>query len=170
MIAGDRVTLRAAKAADLPFLAGLRSNEALQRLLASRARGSSIEATKAWVERLGTDSAALLFVIADASDDAAVGYIQITGMDLVSRYAELGICLAPEHQGQGLGGEALAALEQYVARAWNLRKVVLHVLAGNDKAVALYRRHGFVDVGVLRGHFFYDGTYEDVLVMEHLFG
>lgn len=169
MIDGEAIRLRTALSSDLTFLAGLRSDEHLAELLASRARGSSPEQAKQWVDRVNGDSAAVLFVIAVADTNKPAGYVQITQIDLVSRRAMFGICLGEEFQGRGFGREALTLVESYLARTFNLRKLVLEVLASNTPAIALYQKQGFREVGVLEGHFFYDGKFEDVLLMEHVF-
>jgi len=151
------------------MLASLRDDEGAQRLLMSRVRGSSEQAAQSWVERVRSDAAALLLVIAAKEDDVALGYVQLGGIDLVSRRAQFGICIAEAARGRGIGTEAVALTEQYLARVWNLRKLVLEVLADNAGAIAVYRRCGFREVGTLREHFHYDGRFHDVLVMEHVF-
>jgi RimJ/RimL family protein N-acetyltransferase len=80
----------------------------------------------------------------------------------------LGMGIVEEHRGKGLG-EALmrAALAQ--ARACGLTRVELTVRADNPRAIALYRKIGFVDEGVKRKAIFVDGAYVDVACMALLF-
>ena len=49
----------------------------------------------------------------------------------------------PEFQGKGLGGRLLEHAFQAACQA-GCRKVRLHVNKGNHRAIACYRRHGFV--------------------------
>lgn len=62
----------------------------------------------------------------------------------------LGIGLLASHRDRGIGGQLLTvALD--AARAKGLLRVQLMVLDGNDRARALYLRHGFVVEGRRRG-------------------
>ena len=169
MIDGKVVRLRAITSADYGYLARLRSDEDLARLLTSRARASSSESIKPWVDRVTSDSNSLLFAIAHVDTDSVAGFLQVTQMDTVSGTAMFGICLGREAQGKGLGKEALTLVESYLPRVWRIRKLVLHVLASNDAAIGLYKTLGFQDVGVMKQHFWFDGEYNDVLIMEKLF-
>lgn len=80
----------------------------------------------------------------------------------------LGMGIVEEHRGKGIG-EALmrAALEQ--ARRAGMKRVELTVRADNERAIALYRKIGFVDEGVKRKAIFVDGRYIDVVCMAVLF-
>ncbi len=80
----------------------------------------------------------------------------------------LGIAVAAEAQGQGVGGALMQALCDYADRWWGLLRIELTVFADNARAIALYRRHGFVVEGRLRGFAMRDGRYEDALTMARL--
>ncbi len=61
-------------------------------------------------------------------------------------FGELGMLVAQEWRGRGVGSALLAsAIES--ARAHGLHKVSLSVFAHNDRAIALYRKFGFVEEG-----------------------
>lgn len=61
-------------------------------------------------------------------------------------FGELGMLVAQEWRGRGVGSALLAsAIES--ARAHGLHKVSLSVFAHNDRALALYRKFGFVEEG-----------------------
>jgi ribosomal-protein-alanine N-acetyltransferase len=71
------------------------------------------------------------------------------------------IAVRPEHQRRGHASALLYALEEVWAEA-DTREAFLEVRAGNAPAIGLYRRHGWVDVGVRR-RYYRDG--EDARVM-----
>lgn len=80
----------------------------------------------------------------------------------------LGMGVLPEFRGQGVGSRLLtAALE--AARAAGLTRVDLEVFASNDRAIALYERHGFVREGVKRRARVLDGRVDDNIGMARLF-
>ena len=79
--------------------------------------------------------------------------------------AGLGICVAPQAQGQGIGAALMRALLDHADRWAGLLRIELTVYVDNARAIALYRRHGFVEEGVLRGYGLRDGVYVDCLSM-----
>jgi ribosomal-protein-alanine N-acetyltransferase len=62
------------------------------------------------------------------------------------------MAVAPSAQGQGLGARLLEALLAEAERR-RQRTVRLEVRADNDRAQALYARHGFVREGLRRGYY-----------------
>ena len=77
---------------------------------------------------------------------------------------ELSIAIAEGHRERGLGSTLLQVAVDW-ARAVGLRKLVLAVLAGNDRAVAAYRSAGFREEGVLRGQVHARGEDLDLVLM-----
>lgn len=167
MLSTERVLLRPWREADLPALCALRNDVALQRELMARARGSSIAATRAWLERRTADPLDVLLIIASPADELTVrGFIQLSGGDASVRMAMLGICVLPPWQGAGVAADALSLLAGHARDVLGLRKLALEVLSDNGRAVAFYRRHGFQEVGVRRRHFPWAGDWLDVAIME----
>ena len=89
-----------------------------------------------------------------------VGYV---GLMFVEEEAHVTtVAVAPEHQGRGYGKQImLGALRTAISEG--ARHVSLEVAVGNTRAQALYRRFGFVPVGVRKGY--YQLTGEDAFVM-----
>jgi RimJ/RimL family protein N-acetyltransferase len=61
-------------------------------------------------------------------------------------FGELGMAVAREWRGRGVGSALLAAAIEW-ARGRGLHKLSLGVFAHNAAAIALYRKFGFVDEG-----------------------
>jgi ribosomal protein S18 acetylase RimI-like enzyme len=99
-----------------------------------------------------------------------VGWCDIIpiGRPVYAHGGVLGMGIVEEHRGKGIG-EALmrAALRQ--ARERGLLRVELTVRSDNERAIALYRKIGFVDEGVKRKAILVDGRYIDVACMALLF-
>jgi ribosomal-protein-alanine N-acetyltransferase len=72
------------------------------------------------------------------------------------------IAVAPSSQHRGLGSRLLAAMLAEADRL-GCARVDLEVRADNDIARALYRQHGFTDIGLRRGYYQPSGT--DAVVM-----
>lgn len=79
--------------------------------------------------------------------------------------AMLGISVAREHQGTGVGSALMQALCDYADGWGQVLRIELTVYADNARAIALYRRFGFEPEGTHRGYALRHGVYEDVLAM-----
>ena len=79
--------------------------------------------------------------------------------------ASLGITIASEAQGRGVGHALMRALLAHADDWAGLLRIELTVYADNARAIALYERHGFVKEGVLRGYGLRAGRYEDCVTM-----
>lgn len=77
----------------------------------------------------------------------------------------LNITVAPDLQRQGRGSVLMDFLFER-ARDWMARRVLLEVRPGNAPALALYRRHGFAEIGRRRGYYHGPEGSEDAIVME----
>jgi len=166
MIDGTTVRLRAWGESDLNVLLELRNDIALQAQLLARPRGSSAEQVRRWVEERSARKDGLFFIVADYISDAALGFLQISEMDLFDRRAEMGICLVRESQRRGVGSESLALVSEYLCDTWRLRKLSLRVRADNQAAIRCYRKCGFEEVGILREHNYIEGAWRDIVLMD----
>lgn len=76
----------------------------------------------------------------------------------------LGMGLTAPYRGKGLGQQLVAAA---LKRAWEigLTRIELSVHADNTSAVALYRKMGFAEEGLVRCAFLADDIYRDAIMM-----
>ncbi|MFO1311664.1 MAG: GNAT family N-acetyltransferase [Burkholderiales bacterium] len=77
----------------------------------------------------------------------------------------LGMGLLAGYRGAGLGARLVAATVE-AARGARFEQIDLAVFARNTRAIALYRRAGFRDVGIRRKGKKLDGEYDDVILMD----
>jgi RimJ/RimL family protein N-acetyltransferase len=166
MLHGKGVTLREWRESDLEALAALRNDVGLQTLLMAQARPNSADRVRTWLTDRSNRSDMVFFVIADAAEDAVLGYLQVADINSFQGHGDLGICLSPRAHGRDLAREACTLLEQYLRGTLSLRKLTLKVLTENERAIAFYRKQGYRDVGVLEQHFRISDKYCDVLIME----
>jgi len=168
MLSGEKVSLRPWCREDIEALMIMRNDAALQKLLMTQPRPNSRERVIQWLTEKSSQDNAVFFVIAESTGGHAVGYVQVVDIDQLHCRGNLGICLAADVQGRGYGTETLQLLEPYLQKNLGLRKVVLQVLADNESAIALYRKAGYREVGYLKEHFLFDGSFMDVLIMEKI--
>ena len=124
-----------------------------------------------WVRGLGTRKDLVAFAIRTRPAKKLIGVCQLTGINHVSRSADLQIRIgeAPA-RGKGLGPEAVDALVSFGFRDLNLHRIALHVFATNARAIKTYEHAGFRHEGTLRDAAFIDGKFVDVRVMAILEG
>lgn len=166
MLGGAKVTLRPWGDDDVPFFVELRNDVETQTALLATPRPNTSDRVAEWLTRRSSADDAAFFVIADNARDGACGFIELRDIDAINRHGYLGIALAESARGRGLAAEAMTLLEDYARSIFNLHKICLRVLAANKPAVGLYERCGYDTAGVMREHFYHDGTFHDVAIME----
>ncbi|MBN8261728.1 MAG: ribosomal protein S18-alanine N-acetyltransferase [Xanthomonadales bacterium] len=82
--------------------------------------------------------------VQEARDDGIVGYGVLS--IAVGEAHVLNLCTAPGHEGRGLGQRMLQALLR-IARGGGAQRVFLEVRPSNPRAIALYERSGFNEIG-----------------------
>ncbi len=122
--------------------------------------------TEKWLENMGEDSHRLVAEV----DGRAVGNAGIGRLDAGRRAhaGRLGISVAREHWGQGIGTALMAALMDLADNWLNLGRVELGVMADNARAIRLYERFGFEHEVTRRDAGYGDGRWADELTMARL--
>lgn len=79
-----------------------------------------------------------------------------------------GMCVHDDWQGKGIGNALMEAMLDLADNWLNLRRLELQVFTDNERAIRLYRRHGFEVEGTLRQYAFRNGAFADVFMMARL--
>jgi putative acetyltransferase len=102
-------------------------------------------------------------------DDRLVGTAGLHRLGGRRRHAaSLGMGVADDMNGQGIGTALLEALIEAADKWLDIRRIELTVFVDNERAIRLYERHGFQREGVMRAYAFRDGRYVDTLAMARL--
>lgn len=119
----------------------------------------------AFIAALGSRSA---LYVASARDEI----VGVQSIDLFSDFsastrhvATMGTWLRPDARGRGIG-RLLAAESFAFAQNHDYEKIVVQILAGNERALRFYRSLGFVDIGVARRHVKLQGRLHDEVFLE----
>jgi RimJ/RimL family protein N-acetyltransferase len=120
----------------------------------------------AWFDSLGGDPTKVIFAIRDLESQDLIGSVQIIHLSQVHRNGEMVIRIGDSRfRGRGYGPTALRSLLDY---AWNnlkLHRLSARVFKSNVRAIAAYKKVGFIEEGLLREDAFVEGQWEDVVLM-----
>ncbi|GAC1608023.1 MAG: GNAT family N-acetyltransferase [Ramlibacter sp.] len=120
-----------------------------------------------WLQKLEPNSCRLV-AVAGGHVVGAAG-LHPTGNSLRRAHVRmLGIGIAGEFQGRGVGRLLIARLLEWADNWAGVLRVELTVHADNDPAIALYRAMGFVEEGRHVAYAIKDGRYVDALCMARL--
>lgn len=165
---GHKVRLRPLRRGDAEQTLAWRNDPSIRDPQLGHRFPVTAEMEAAWFEQRLNDRSgqACIMAIEDLTDNAFVGYIQLTDIDWVSRTAELGISIgAADRHGQGLGRESLDLMLRHAFTVLNLNRIWVRVADFNRAAQRLFDGAGFTAEGRLRHHVFVDGAYHDLLMM-----
>ena len=163
---GERVLLRPLKAADVPRVAAIQAQPSV-----SRWWGPPDDA-ELQGKAAGTDECTALAIEVDRE---IVGLIQFHEED-EPRYRCAGIDLfvAEQHQGKGIGVDAIRTLARYLVNDRGHHRLTIDPAAENTAAIRAYEKVGFRPVGLMRqyerepqeGGRWHDGLLMDLLADE----
>lgn len=106
-----------------------------------------------------------LIAIVDGYAAATAGISAVGSKDKVLHRAEFGVSVAEEFWGLGIGGILTAACVE-CAKAAGYLQLELDVVAGNERAIALYRKAGFTEYGRNpKGFLSRTGAFQEVVSM-----
>lgn len=164
---GREIIIRPAEAGDVAGLIRLSDDIRAEGIyfVAEEPRLSADE----WAEYLHFLNSERNLVLAALHAERVIGTITVVAGRLrkTRHVAEVGMGVAAPYRGAGIGGALMEiALDWSVAQ--DLVRLELSVFANNERALALYRKFGFVEEGRRRAKYLIDGVYVDEVVMGRL--
>jgi diamine N-acetyltransferase len=145
------INLRKIEPADLPFLYTWENDAASwadgdnHNPLSQQDLRDYIESTTGDIYRDGQ----LRLIIEE--EGVTMGCIDLFDFDPRNRKAALGMYIAPEHRGKGVGRRALEQVERYAFGHLNLRLLYAVIATNNAPCTALYKTSGYTPSSPLQG-------------------
>lgn len=130
----------------------------------------NIQDQKDWFNRLSKDthSPTSLILIAE-TESHPIGCWKISGVDWVSRKADVAWDIFHEYRGKGLGSKLVFTGCKFCSKMLNLRRLDAEILENNPASMRCAEKAGFVLEGNKRQSVFKNGSYLDSLVYGLLF-
>ncbi|KAA0984241.1 GNAT family N-acetyltransferase [Pseudomonas sp. ANT_J12] len=127
------------------------------------------QSTEVWRKRLMPENERVVQLVA-LHQGVIIGNIGLEQFSRIRRNhaGSIGMGVAVEWQGKGVGSKLLATALDIADNWMNLRRVELSVYADNEAAIGLYRKFGFEDEGLFRDYAVRDGVLVDALSMARL--
>ena len=95
-----------------------------------------------------------------------IGHVRLFAVSAEDRSAKVAIFIGdPEFRSKRYGSDAMRTLLQFAFEEMNLHRVELDVWDYNERAMASYRKCGFVEEARLRQAHYEGGVYHDAIVM-----
>ena len=170
MLRGERVWLRAAEKADFVDDAALISDAETGHFLGLK-HPVSAEGGEQFAQKVLSQQGTTVFSFAICLllDDRRIGNVTLRNLDRENGSAEMSIVITDKnHQGQGLGTDALNCLVDFAFGELRLERVYLHVFDYNARARRSYEKAGFRTDATLRHSRFHHGRHHDVHLMSIL--
>lgn len=165
-----RIYLRELSKSDIPELNLWRNNHETIDLLGSPFRFVDESIDNYWFESYQNNRATnVRLAVCENGKNTIIGAVYLLGIDWLSRSTEFAIWFGNEKaRGKGLGSEATRLALHHAFNDLNLNRVYLTLLESNLRALALYKKVGFKEEGILRQATFKNGSYQNLLSMSIL--
>lgn len=98
----------------------------------------------------------------------ALGYLEGGRRSRTFHSCNLGIGVLQNYQELGIGNEIMNYLLKFASEGEYIAKINLQVRVDNKKAIAMYKKHGFILEGKESRAMFIDGNFYDYLNMGYL--
>lgn len=109
------------------------------------------------------------FEIRIEANNALIGYCGLVRCKEISRSAELTIVIGEaDYLNNGYGTDALKTLCLYAFDYLNYHSLSLKSTTSNLRAHKVYNKIGFKKVGILREGYYFNGKYENFVIMDLL--
>lgn len=126
----------------------------------------TVESHVRWMKEKVETGEVAQFIIVESDSQRDIGSVFLRDIDWVHNKAEYGIFIGEESaKGKGYGSLAAKKILEYAFDNLKLHRIYLRVLADNQRAIASYKKAGFVQEGVLKDDVLIRGEYKDVVWM-----
>lgn len=160
------IIIRPLEDEDLDALHVQRNDPEIASMLWGFGPGYSKKAMRDWLEYHRNKTNEIMWAVHAVEFDACIGHLGLYEIDYRIGQAEPGLMIGDRRAwGRKWGPKALRFGIEYGFYQLNLRRMFARVLVTNERALAMDRKIGFKDEGLLRQAQYKDGEYIDVVML-----
>lgn len=168
MLVGSRVRLRAVEPADYPVIARWLNDASTTVYWGIPGNTESIAEVARREEENAQRPNARKYII-ETHEAQPIGQIDYYDLEWKNRSAWVSILIGQtDFWGGGYGTEAMRLLLGYLFQQLGMHRISLTVHRRNERARRSYAKNGFVEEGALREWHYFDGRWEDGVLMSVL--
>lgn len=128
--------------------------------------GLTLEGERDWITSTLSAPNTKMFVGVVEGEIVLVCDVRAAGRKRISHVGGVAISIKRGYWHLGIGAIAMQAMIEFAKGTGELRSLALEVHAENSRAIALYKRFGFVEVGRHQGRINVRGNYFDEILMD----
>lgn len=124
-----------------------------------------VEAEEEFIESVNACKTSVMLVGLVENEIACVGSVSASSRERIAHLGELAVSVAKKYWRLGIGEALMKEMIAFARQTGQLKTLYLGVRDGNDGAIALYHKLGFVEYGRFPGFFHINGQFQDELLM-----
>jgi RimJ/RimL family protein N-acetyltransferase len=128
--------------------------------------GLTLEGEQNWITSTLDTPNTKMFVGTVDNEIVLVCDVRAAGRSRIAHVGGVAITIKRAFWGLGIGSIAMQAMIDFAKSTGVLRMLSLEVREGNERAIALYKRFGFVEIGRHKARINVRGTYYDEILMD----
>ena len=166
---GKQIHLRAIEPGDLDFLYQLENNTDIWEISGTITPYSK-QVLRHYLENAHRDIYDVKQLrLCICKGDKVLGLIDLFDFDPQNKRAGIGLVVLEEKErNKGIGAEAIGLLCEYGFKVLGLRQLYAHVLEDNLASLHLFKKMGFVEVGMKRDWIFSKGGFKNEILLQKI--
>lgn len=118
-----------------------------------------------FIEKMNSSETSILLIGRVEGEIVCIGSISSPARKRIAHQGELGISVKKDYWGLGIGTHLINEIIQSAKETNTLEIIHLGVKDGNKRAIDLYKKIGFEQIGIYKNFFKIDGVYYDEILM-----
>jgi ribosomal-protein-alanine N-acetyltransferase len=166
-LTSGRLCLREVRLSDVegPYLHWMNDPEVLK-YTESRFQPHSKKQLRAYVAKINENQDFIFRAITLRGSGRHIGNIKLGPIDWNHRFGDVGIIIgAKDCWGQSYAGESIRLLSEFAFTSLKLHKLTAGCYGVNTTAVKAFEKAGFLQEGVRRSQYLYEGRYVDLVCL-----
>ncbi|MCQ2289771.1 MAG: GNAT family N-acetyltransferase [Muribaculaceae bacterium] len=171
LLCNDKITLRAMEPADIDLIYEWENATELW-TVSDTVAPYSREALMLYIANCANDiytNKQLRLMISLNATGETIGTMDFLNFNPIHNRAELGIFICKKYQGQGLSAETMKIVNNYAACGLGLRSLYAYIPEDNAASIAMIRRAGFEEVGILQSWIKTGRDYHNVVLLQKIY-